>query len=256
MKKNKRILNEWKNGIQVIFVPIFVLALWAVASEKNWVRKSVLPSPSNIWESLQFLLNKGIFFQDLSATILRILGGFAIGATIGIVLGILIGIFPAVDRLSKVLIAVMRPIPTISLIPIIILWMGIGEMSKITIVTLGTFWALMLNTISGIKNVDPKLLELARMLRKGRAETVFSVIIPYALPSIFTGIRLASSSSLAMSVTAEMIAAQNGVGYRIMFARNMAMPGIMFIGIIELGIFGMIIDLLLLKLQDIIFKNR
>ena len=256
MENIRKKINQIIQWVETVTIPILVIVWWKVASDNNWVRKSILPGPAGVWESLQMLLEKGIFFQDLTATIQRIVIGFLIGAAIGIVMGIVIGIFPTADRFTKVLIAVLRPIPTISLIPFVILCAGIGEKSKIIIVTLGTFWALMLNTISGIRNVDPKLLELARMLKKGRFETIFKVIIPSALPSVFTGIRLASSSSLAMSVTAEMVAAQNGIGYRIMFARNMSQPGVMFIGIIELGIFGMVIDLVLLKVQDILFRNR
>ncbi|MCR5302009.1 MAG: ABC transporter permease [Lachnospiraceae bacterium] len=249
-------MSEISGWIQLVFLPAALVAMWYAASANNWVRKSILPSPATVLESFQMLNEKGIFFEDLRSTLMRIIVGFVCGATIGIVMGVLIGIFPTVDRFTKVSIAIFRPIPTIALIPFVILWLGIGENSKITIVTLGTFWALMLNTISGIKNVDPKLIELARMLKKSRFETVRRVILPFALPSVFTGIRLAASSALAMSVTAEMIAAQNGIGYRIMFARNMAQPGVMFIGIVELGLFGMIIDLLLLRLQDWLFRNR
>lgn len=254
-KKNKG-FGRIANWIQMLIIPVILIVLWFVASEKQWIRRSILPTPFAVVESLQMLLEKEIFYGDLQATIYRIIIGFLIGAVIGIIMGIVIGISPFMDRITKVLIAVIRPIPVISLIPFVILCMGIGEASKIAIVTLGTFWALMLNTISGIRNVDSKLLELAKMLKKGKIETIVKVIIPYAFPSIFTGIRLAASSSLAMSVTAEMIAAQNGIGYRIMFARNMAQPGVMFIGIIELGILGMIIDLVLLKVQDFIFRNR
>lgn len=254
--QKNRFAQEILHWIQLIIIPVTLIALWYIASANNWVRKSILPSPATVWESFRMLYEKGLFWQDLKATLMRILVGFLCGSSIGIIMGILIGIFPVFDRLTKVLIAVFRPIPVIALIPFVILWLGIGEDSKVTIVTLGTFWALMLNTISGIKNVDPKLLELSKMLKKGRVEIICRVILPYALPSVFTGIRLAASSSLAMSVTAEMIAAQNGIGYRIMFARNMAQPGVMFIGIIELGICGMIIDLLLLRLQDFLFRNR
>ena len=256
MNNGKKAITKTIRWIETVMIPVLVILWWKIASDQEMIRKSILPGPSGVWESLQMLLEKDIFFQDLQATAYRILAGFLIGAAIGITLGILIGIFPLVDRMTKVMIAVLRPIPTISLIPFVILAAGIGEKSKIIIVTLGTFWALMLNTISGIKNTDQKLLELTKMLRKGRWETIFKVILPSALPSVFTGIRLASGSALAMSVTAEMIAAQNGIGYRIMFARNMSQPGVMFIGIIELGILGMVIDLILLKVQDIIFKNR
>lgn len=255
MIKNKY-LQKAVNWLLLLLLPVTVVALWQISTTHGWVRRSILPPPEGILESAQMLAKQGLLLDDFLATLFRIIKGFLIGSLIGIVLGIIIGLSPVADRLSKILVAVFRPIPIIALIPILILWMGIGEGSKVTVIVLGTFWALMLNTISGIKSIDPKLLELCRMLRKGKAKTIFGVIIPSAFPSIYTGIRLAASSSLAMSITAEMLAAQKGIGYRIMYARNMALPGVMFVGIIELGLLGMIIDLLLLKGQDRILKYR
>lgn len=244
------------NFIVLIILPVLICVLWQVSSTNGWVKTSVLPTPSGVLESAVSLNEKGLFWTDIFASLGRILKGFLIGSVIGIIIGALIGIFPMFDRFTKIFVAVFRPIPIISLIPIFILWLGIGEESKIAVIAIGTFWATLINTMDGIKGVDKKLIEMAQIFGKSRWETVRSIIVPYAFPSIYTGIRIAITSSIGYVITAEMIAASAGVGYRIMYARNMAQPGIMFVGIIEIGIFGLLVDILILKLQQKLFAYR
>lgn len=245
-----------ENIILTIMLPVLLILLWCVATTQGWIRASVLPSPEKVFESAVSLWEKGIFQADLTMSLSRIIKGFLLGAILGIAAGLFIGIFPRLDRATKVVLAVFRPVPIIAWLPIFILWIGIGEELKVTVIALGTFWALLLNTISGIKGVDPKLLELAKMLGKSRYETIRHIILPNAYPFIFTGIRFAIGAALGYVITAEMIAASEGIGYRMMFARNMAQPGIMFVGIIEIGFFGLVVDLLLLKLQNRLFSYR
>lgn len=254
MKKENKAKVE--NVVLTWLIPVLIILLWQTATTQGWIRASVLPSPKKVFESAISLWEKGIFQLDLLASISRIVKGFLVGAVLGILAGLFIGILPRLDKLTKVVIAVFRPVPIIAWIPIFILWIGIGEELKVTVIALGTFWALLLNTISGIKGVDPKLLELSKMLGKSRFETIRYIILPNAYSFIFTGIRFAIGAALGYVITAEMIAASEGIGYRMMFARNMAQPGIMFVGIIEIGIFGLVVDLLLLKLQNRLFSYR
>lgn len=248
--------KEIANFILTIIMPVAIIVLWQVSTTRGFVRNSVLPTPLNVWESAVSLKDKGLLQADITASLTRIVKGFVFGSVIGIIVGSLIGIFPAFDRFTKVFVAVFKPIPIISLIPVFILWLGIGEESKVAVITIGTFWALLVNTMDGIKSVDKKLLELSLILGKSRWETIRYIIFPYAFPSIYTGLRIAITSSIGYVITAEMIAASAGVGYRIMYARNMALPGIMFVGIIEIGLFGLIVDLLILELQKKLFSYR
>ena len=238
------------------FFPIALILLWFLATKFGWVKAPIIPAPKTVKESLSYLLEKNIFVEDALCSLSRILKGFVLGASVGIVLGVLVGMLPVVDNLTKVFIALFRPVPIIALIPLFILWLGIGEESKVMVIALGTFWALLINTIDGIKGVDKKLIELGINLGKSKKEIVKSIVFPAAFPSIFTGIRIGITSSIGFVITAEMIAASAGVGYRIMYARNMAMPGILFVGIIEIGLFGLVVDLLVLKLQKYLFRYR
>lgn len=251
---------DWKKEIvqyiELLILPISIAVLWQISTTHGWIRTSILPSPEDVWDSAKMLIQKGYFWEDLSASLGRIIKGFLLGGVLGIGAGIIIGIFPLADRLTKVCVAIFRPIPIISLIPLFILWMGIGEASKIAVITIGTFWALVVNTMDGIKGTDKKLIELANVLGKSRWETIRYIIFPYAFPAIFTGIRVGISASIGYVITAEMIAASAGIGYRIMYARNMALPGIMFVGVIEIGILGLVVDLSMLKLQQHLFRYR
>lgn len=248
----------YKRQLQVLSLisPVILLILWQMATSEGWIRLSVLPAPSGVLETVISLWEKGILQKDFIASIQRILFGFITGSFCGIFVGILIGIFPRFDAFTSFLVAIFRPIPIIALIPFFILWFGIGEESKIAVIFLGSFWQLLISTIEGIKGIDRKLLELAKILKKSRLETIKDLIIPYDLPFIFTGIRLALCESLGYVITSEMIAASYGIGYRIMYARSLAQPGMMVVGIIEIGLIGVLCDYIMRKSEKKLFRYR
>jgi sulfonate transport system permease protein len=144
----------------------------------------------------------------------------------------------------------------IAWIPMLILWAGIGEASKFAVIAIGTFWPVFLNTLQGIKNVDGKYLEVARILKKNKITTLCKVILPAALPSIFTGIRLGISSAWMSVVASEMIAASRGVGFLISYAREMSQPHIMWVGIAVIGLFGLVLDTLIVELERRVLRWR
>lgn len=255
-ENNKWVYNRFSNFILTVVFPVTLVIVWQMSTSFGWVRQSVLPSPSGVWQSLTWLIERGIFWEDLIASLFRIFIGFIIGTVSGIIVGVLIGIFPKFDTFTKIIVGIFRPIPMIALIPFFILWFGIGEESKIAVIAIGTFWSLLLNTMEGIKGADQKLLEMSLMLQKSKWETIRYVIFPYAMPFIFTGIQIALTTSVSYVVTSEMIAAANGIGYRIMYARNLTQPGIMLVGVIEIGLLGAFNDLVMRKIQEKVFYYR
>jgi sulfonate transport system permease protein len=142
----------------------------------------------------------------------------------------------------------------IAWIPLLILWLGIGEEPKVTVIAIGSFWPVLLNTIQGIHSVDPKLLEVASILEKSKWTVVTKVVLPSALPSIFTGIRLGIGSAWTCVVAAEMIAASQGIGFLITYAREMTQVHVVLVGVFSIGLIGLLIDTLILKLQNHILK--
>jgi sulfonate transport system permease protein len=137
----------------------------------------------------------------------------------------------------------------IALVPLFILFFGIKETSKIAVITVGAFWPAFLNTQHGIQSVDWKLLNVAYVLKKNRWETLVKIIFPSALPSIFVGAKLGASSAWVCVVAAEMIAASSGIGYMVMFARETSQTTVMYMGILVIGLFGLLIDVCLTRLQ-------
>jgi len=250
MKIQNRILKVFLS----VLAPVLIIVVWQVGSNLGKVNQTILPSPQKILLSFISLVQKGKLQSELWASIVRVLKGFAIGALLGIIIGILMGLFSSVYTVLNSLVSILRPIPMIAWVPLLILWTGIGETSKVAVIAIGAFWPTLLNTIHGIQTTDKKLLEVGLLLEKNKYVTLTKIIIPSALPSIFTGLKLGISTSWSCVVAAEMIAAAKGIGYMISYAREMGQPYNMFAGIITIGIIGLLIDVLLRKLQKRVLK--
>lgn len=232
-----------------LIIPVFVIVYWFVSAKTGTLNTHLIAGPSQVWSRACKMAADGSLQRNILASTGRVLKGFAIGSVLGLVIGALDGLIPIIHKLLAALIALLRPIPPISLIPFFILWMGIGEASKLTIIAIGAFWSVLLNTIQGFQDTDPKLLEVAEVFGKNKFVTFFSIILPSAVPSIFTGLRLGISHAWTAVVTAEMIAASAGVGYMIQYARELSQPDLLLLGIICIGIIGLIIDLIMTLIQ-------
>ena len=249
---NKRVSDpQWlQHSLIRIVVPIVLLTGWEIASRLGYIKPVILPSPSAIISTFEEMIKSGELFQHLGISIARVLQGFAIGAFVGIVLGIFIGLFKKIDQALSILLGVLRPIPIMAWIPVLILWMGIDEASKITVIAIGSFWPVLVNVIDGIKNVDRKYLEVARILEKNKFQILTKVVFPAALPNIFTGLRIGIGIAWMCVVAAEMIAATSGIGYLIMYSRELLQSDVMFVGVFSIGLTGVLIDRLL-KLVEV-----
>ncbi|MDR3284031.1 MAG: ABC transporter permease [Treponema sp.] len=225
-----------------VFFPVLVVVVWEQLSGHRIINPVILPPPSDIFSAFTVMLSNGQVARHLRASAARVLLGFFCGSSLGLILGILIGLFRKIERATILIVNILRPIPLIALIPVFILMMGIGETSKIAVITMGAFWCVLMNTVYGIKSTDKKLLELAYVLRKGRGITLLRIIVPSALPPVFVGIRLGASAAWACVVAAEMIAASSGIGFLIMYAREVTQTSVMFMGVLLIGLFGLLID--------------
>ncbi|MDR2759593.1 MAG: ABC transporter permease [Spirochaetaceae bacterium] len=228
-----------------VLFPVLVLILWEQLSSRSIINPVILPPPSRIFEAFRVMLLDGQIARHLRASAFRVLWGFTMGSTLGLAAGIVVGISHRIDRATTLIISVLRPIPMIALIPLFILLLGIDEASKIAVITMGAFWPAFMNMVYGIKSVDKKLLELAYVLKKSRWNTLMRIVMPAALPPVFVGLRLGAGSAWACVVAAEMIAASSGIGFLVMFAREVSQTGIMFMGVLLIGLFGLFIDLII-----------
>ena len=251
LANNKRIPDNRITAVIIsIILPVLIIALWIVGSDNNWFNQSIIPTPHKINFQFSKVIEDGSLLKHITVSFIRVIYGYIIGALAGVLLGILVGLFSKLDQAFILLIGILRPIPPIACIPLFILALGIGEDSKIALIFIGAFWPCLLNTITGIKQADSKLIEVAKVLGKGKFIILKDIILPSALPSIFTGLRLGISTAWSCVVAAEMIASSVGVGYLIMYAREMSKPALLFIGIIAIGIIGLLIDLFMQFLQD------
>lgn len=237
-----------------IGIPILFLIIWQILGSAGLLNAAILPSPQRILLAFKTQLRTGIWINNLEASVVRVLIGFAIGSIMGILVGVLTGIFHKFERGVAVLFGIIRSIPMMGLVPLFILWFGIGELSKILVIAIGTFWSVLLNTEHGIESVNHQYVEVAQLFEKTTIKVLTSITFPSAFPAIFTGLRLGISSAWKCVVAAEMLASTRGLGYEIQYAREMAKPADMFITLITIGVIGQVLDIVILKLQKKIIK--
>lgn len=241
--------SNWITKFLAVFLPILVILYWQYGSTAGIINTSILPPPSKVAARFAATLSSGSLQKNIIASCRRVFEGFFIGATLGLSLGILIGLYKSLGEILNGFIGVLRPIPAMACTPIFIMWLGIGEASKIAVIVFGTFWPVLLNTVDGMKSTDKKLLELASVLEKNKKSVLLEIVLPSAIPSIFTGLKLGISRAWGCVVVAEMIAASVGVGYLIEYARNLSKPDLMLVGVAVIGIIGLLIDWLMTILQ-------
>jgi sulfonate transport system permease protein len=238
-----------ENTILTLLLPVGIVLFWHYASSTGILHRSVLPPPAKFLETFLELLQGGSLWKHTVTSMFRVLQGFAVGCAAGILIGALRGISPKINQVFTLFFGVLMPIPMVGWVPLLILWCGIGETTKIVVIALGTFWSVLLNTHDGIKNVDKKLIEVAEVLEKGKVFTLVKVVIPAALPAIITGIRLGFGNAWKSVVSAEMLAASRGLGFLITYARELSQPDVMIVGLLSIGVVGVLIDRIMLLFQ-------
>lgn len=232
-----------------IAAPLLVLLGWHCVTVSGAANQAILPSIKKVLNTAITLIENGKLAGHLAISFQRVLKGFVIGAVVGVILGTIMGYSKFFNRFFGSLVGILRPIPMIAWIPLLILWLGIGEQTKVTLIAVGTFWSVLLNTIHGIQSVDYKLLEVAKVLKKSKISVIFQVIVPSAVPSIITGLRLGFGVAWSCVVAAEMIAASKGMGYMITYARETSKPAEVLVGVFTIGLIGLLIDAILLRVQ-------
>ena len=225
-------------------LPVTLLATWYLSTRYGLIDPTFLPGPGDVWNGFLSVSQTGELWNDLAISTGRALGGLAIGGGIGFVLGIINGLSPLSARLLDSTLQMLRNIPILALIPLAILWFGIGESAKLFLIALGVFFPVYLNTYHGIRNVDAGLIEMARTYEVRGARLFFQVIFPGALPSILVGLRYALGIMWLVLIVAEMVSASSGIGYMTMNARDDMQTNIVVLGILIYAALGKLADLL------------
>jgi NitT/TauT family transport system permease protein len=233
-------LSRRENRLVSIISVLAVLGFWETASRFSLVSPFFLPPFSAVLMSGYEMVVSGEIFGHLWASLWRIGCGFVFGVSAGIVTGVMIGFFQFADDAVHPLIAATYPIPKIAILPLLILWLGIGEASKIAVIALGVFFPIVINVRAGVRNVDPLLVKAAVSLGSNRFRTVRKIILPAILPMIFAGLKLGMGIALLLVVTAEMIAAEKGIGFLVLSAADLMQTTRLLFGIMVLSGMGMV----------------
>lgn len=210
---------------------------------------TLLPPPSAVERAFEQLLENGVIATDISASLMRIVIGFAIAAVVGVAVGAMMGFFPPAARLCDPLIEFLRPIPPMAWIPLALLWFGISDAQNIFIIFLGAVYPIVLNTFAGVRGVDRNLIWAAQTLGGGRWQILREIVIPGALPVILTGLRIGLGIGWMALVAAELVGASSGLAFLIEDSRNLLFTERVLLGMALIGMLGAAMDQLMRFVQ-------
>lgn len=253
MKKNSKMKLVIQKILQSgVITWLLILGIWQLASEFN--SPDFLPSPLKTWDGLVEIASQGVLWEDIAISMKRVAIGWLRGILLAIPLGLVVGRFQIVKWILEPFINFFRFIPAIGFLTLFLMWFGVGEESKLVLIMYATIFPVIINTIAGVVAVDPVKYQAAESLGANRFQSFLSVTIPGAVPSIFTGVRLGLSGAIISIVAAEMLAASEGIGYRIYTSRLYYRTDWIFVGIVTLGLIGFIADKLLRLLGNHLFR--
>lgn len=189
-----------------------LLGAWEAAVRSGAIAGLLAPPPSAIVAELAALVSTGAIFRHLGVTLLRLAGGLALGSTLGIALGLTMGWSPRVRQTVDPLVAALHPIPKIALFPLLIVWLGVGEQSKIVAIAIAAFFPTVINTMSGVRGMNPVHLDLARVFGATTGQLFRRVLLPGSLPMVLSGVRIAANVAFLSTIAVEMVTAQTGLG--------------------------------------------
>lgn len=216
-----------------------VIAVWQIAGSLRWVNPLFLPAPSAIAQAIYELAASGALWKHVSVSLLRIGAGWLLGTAAGVAIGFAIGLSRVARSVGITFISALFPIPKIALLPLLILWLGIGEEPKVATIALGVFFSTAISVYSGVDAVPRNLIRMAQSFNVPFATIVRKVIWPGALPSILAGFRITASVALLLVVSAEMIGAQYGIGAFVLQAGNLMQTDQLLAGVVILSVFGL-----------------
>lgn len=226
-----------------IVVIAAILTVWVVVTRMGVFSAYVFPGPERVLKAFVSMAGKGEITRNLIVSLIRVLVGFSISFVLAFSFAVLATRFPKADPFYKPILEFIRQVPPMSLIPLLILWFGIGETSKIIVIVLTSFFPIFMNAESGLKGCDPKLLEVGKMMKMSEFDSYVKIRIPYALPEILVGMRVGLGYSFRAIIGAEMIAAASGIGYMILDAQAMSRTDKVIVGIILIGLLGFAVDM-------------
>lgn len=236
--------------------PAIILTLWALSTSLGWVHPSVLPGPGALADAVVHLWKNENLAQHLGVSLGRSLTGGLIGICAGLLLGIFAGLFRIADQLYDTLLQMIRTVPFLALVPLVIVWFGIGEGSKLLLIALASCFPMYINVAAGVRNIDRKTIEAMRIFGLSGGKLIGQVVLPLAMPAILTGLRFSLSVSVLVLVAAEQINAAAGIGYLLSTAQAYQWVDVLLVCIFIYALLGLAADLIVRTLEKYLMPWR
>ncbi|WP_083438758.1 ABC transporter permease [Herbaspirillum autotrophicum] len=230
--------------VRGLVLPVILLAALEIAGRWGWIPGYLMPRPSELLTTLAELA-EGPLWRHINASTLRVFAGFAIGGVLALIFGAWVGLSSLAEDYIEPIFQALRAVPGLAWVPLLLIWLGIDETSKITLIAIGSFFPIYMNLVAGIRNVDRKLVEVGAMYGFSRLQLIRRIFIPAAKPYLFTGLRNGLSMAWLCVVAAELLAATQGIGYLLTDGREVSRPDLVLVAIVTLAVMGKITDSLL-----------
>lgn len=235
---------------------LVLVALWQLGSMRGWISPLMAPAPGEVLAALWAIAADGTLVRHLAASLWRLGAGWALGTAAGLAVGLPMGIFSLARAVGLPVVSALFPVPKIALLPLLILWFGIGEPSKVATIALGTFFPTVIATFSGVDGVPRTLIRMAQSFGVPPARILWAVVLPGALPGILAGFRITASIALVLLVAAEMIGAEYGIGAFILQAGNLMQTDQLLAGVLVLSLLGLLVAAVLGRAERVLLRWR
>ena len=259
--RRESILTRWRERLSwplgIYTTPVAILIVWQALADAGVLSPTAAPAPTEIAKTGWHLWQQGVLGSDLDISLLhRALVGFALGLGVGVITGVLGGLLRSGENLFNGIVQIFNTIPILAILPVMIVWFGIGEKPKILIIAFGAFVPIYLNLFAAIRGVDQRLVEMARTTGAGRWRLVTRVMFPGALPGFLVGLRFALAYSILGLVAAETVNANSGIGFLITNGQTYMQPDQVWVGLVIYAILGLLADQFVRLLQRVLLRWR
>lgn len=246
----------WRYAPLGWLLPVLILVVWYVLYEVGVINPTLFSSPVQVVSALFESMLTGAFWANLLASVTRWIVGFLIGAALGLFFGSLTGLSKISERMLDTTFQMLRTVPFMGLVPLFVIWFGLGELPKIVLISFAAFFPVYLATYAGIRDIDRKLIEVGRVYELGTARTLRDIVIPGALPSILQGIRLALGVAWLALVIAELNGANSGIGYWMQQGREFVRVDIVLAALLVFALGGKLVDMFVRMLEKRLLRWR
>ena len=237
-------------------LPAALLVLWAIASKKELVAPQILPAPAVVAETLLEQVKSGELFKNFAISLARVAGGFALGGMIGVGLGVAMGLSRKVEQYLFPLFNAISQVPVLGWLPLAMMLLGIGESLKIVIIAHATLVPIALNALKGIRNVPRQYIDVAKTFKFSHRQLLRKVVFPASVPAVFVGVRYGLTQAWLSLVTVELLASSEGLGFMIVWGRQLFQLDLVLAAIIVVGLVGLLLDKALERLEARLLRWR